>query len=240
VTTQNVGSYTANITDILTTQTSLTGSLSAFGISSKDSFSSGEKTTNSTDWTVTIQSSYTATAQSSTTVTGNLDDHHGSKGDGSLLSYRPRVRICQDNMFGSFMFVDPDAPHGKNFNVVIDNSNITLAANSLGYVKLTPNFLNKTFASPVALSVTASNGVTVNSYPATVDDGQAAFIWLAVPLGTPAGTTGAITITATPQASSWEAQSVSVNFTTEACVPTTCLQAGYSCGALRAASQNLG
>ncbi len=105
----SVGSYTASITDVLSNTVGLEGDLSAFGISSKDSFTSAETTTTSSDWTVTLQSSYTATAQSSTSVTGSFDDHHGQKGDGTALPLRPHVEVYQDNLFGSLMFLDPSA-----------------------------------------------------------------------------------------------------------------------------------
>lgn len=106
----SVGSYTATVTDVLSSQGTATISLGLFGISGSDKLDNTETTTSSTDWTVTLQSSFTATAQSSTSLTGALDDHHGLKGDGSFLPARPHVEVYQDTLFGSFMFQDPSAP----------------------------------------------------------------------------------------------------------------------------------
>jgi len=106
----NIGSYTASVTDILGSTGTATFGLGLFGISGSDKLEDTETTTNSTDWTVTLQSSFTATAQSSTTISGNLDDHHGLRGDGSFLPVRPHVEVFQDTLFGSFLFVDPAAP----------------------------------------------------------------------------------------------------------------------------------
>ena len=106
---QTVGSYTATITDILTTSDTIGGTLGAYGITTGDSFSNTETTTSSTNWTVTLQSSFTATAQSSVGVSGVLDDHHGCP-EPRVLPYKPQAGIYRDSCFGSFMFVDPTAP----------------------------------------------------------------------------------------------------------------------------------
>jgi hypothetical protein len=105
----SMNTYNASITDVLGSSGSLGGGLKIFGVNGSDKLEGGETVTKSTEWAVTLQTSYTATAQSSTSITGILDDHHGLNGDGNFLPNRPHVEIYRDNLFGSFVFVDPSA-----------------------------------------------------------------------------------------------------------------------------------
>jgi hypothetical protein len=108
-TVQAVGSYTATVTDVLTTSNTIGGTLGAYGVTTGDNFSNTETNTTSTNWNVTLQSSFTATAQSSVGVSGVLDDHHGLSGT-TALPYKPEASLYRDSVFGSFLFVDPTAP----------------------------------------------------------------------------------------------------------------------------------
>ncbi len=110
---QSVGSYTATITDILTTadtdDVTFKAAVSIFGLNLGDTLTNTETQTTSSDWTLTLSTSYTATAQSSWVVSGVMDDHHGLMGT-TALPYRPRVNFYRDAVFGSFLFQDPSAP----------------------------------------------------------------------------------------------------------------------------------
>jgi hypothetical protein len=109
VATSTTNSYSASVTDVLSSSGALTEDFKLFGFSGSDQLTSSETTTRSTSWNVTLQSSFTATAQSSTLISGNLDDHHGQAGTASLPA-RPHVEVYQDQLFGSFLFQDSSAP----------------------------------------------------------------------------------------------------------------------------------
>jgi hypothetical protein len=99
-----VGSFSATVTDVITSGSSESLTFGAYGLGGSDKFESAETHTNATDWTVTLQSSFAATAQSSVAVSGTLDDDHQS------LPEEPSVFIYQDAVFGGFMFQDPASP----------------------------------------------------------------------------------------------------------------------------------
>jgi hypothetical protein len=103
MTTTNVATYNATVTDAVTTSLMNTLTLSAYGFNFAPSSTDANTTTNVTGWTVTYQASFAATVSSSIGIEGMLADDHPT------AQYQP-VFVFQDSAFGGFMFQDPNAP----------------------------------------------------------------------------------------------------------------------------------
>jgi hypothetical protein len=103
-------SFSVSVTDLVGSSFGAGLSLKIFGFGGDFKLDGGESTSTGMDMSLTLTESVTATAQTSTEIDGVFDDHHGTKGDGAFLAYRPHVVVYVDQMLGGFMYQDKTAP----------------------------------------------------------------------------------------------------------------------------------
>jgi hypothetical protein len=131
---------------------------------------------------------------------------------------------------GSFSVVwkpTPPPPPALTFGMSVTPGSVSIAANDSISVQLSTAMLSGD-TNPIKLTYNVPNGVAAGQFAATsVTPGQNIDIGFAVPLGTPPGPKGPITIVGSKGT---ETHSVTVGVTTTACVPSTCGGQGYQCG----------
>jgi hypothetical protein len=120
----------------------------------------------------------------------------------------------------------PPPPPVLSFGLSVTPNSVSIAANDSQSVHLSTTMLND--ANPIGLSYSVPAGVVVGQFaPTSVTPGQSVDIGFAVPLGTPPGPKGPITITGSKGS---ETRSVTVGVTTTACGPQSCGDA--QCGSV--------
>jgi hypothetical protein len=119
-------------------------------------------------------------------------------------------------------------PDPASFSMSVAPTSVSIAANDSTSIQLSTMMLAA--ARPIGLTFSVPTGLVIGaSTPAMVIPGQGLSIGIAVPLGTPAGAKGSITIVGT---NGIETHSISIDATTTACVPTSCQALGAQCGSL--------
>jgi hypothetical protein len=109
--------------------------------------------------------------------------------------------------------------HATAFSMSVTPVSVSIAADDSVSVHLSTTLLTGN-ATPINLSFYVPNGVVPGQFIATsVPPGQSVDLGFAVPLGTPPGPKGPITIVGS---NGIEAHSVTVDVTTTQCVPITC------------------
>jgi len=103
VSNQDVQSFDATVTDVLTTSSDFALNMSEYGLTGSDKVTSTETQTNGTKWSLKLQTTETASSSASISIEGLM-----SQTSGPTVEYN--VSFYQDTVFGTFLFVDPDAP----------------------------------------------------------------------------------------------------------------------------------